>query len=108
MGHATEEGDEKTADGEQQISNFNIEYATSGRAKCHKCHKLITSGTARIYRLVRNLHYTQQKPYMKRHFHIHCFFDSFSRARVASSVITAFDQLGGIENMPENVQEEVR
>ena len=87
---------------EDTRKNINIELATSNRSKCQRCKSRIPMGGARIYKLVWN--FTSGKDYMKKCFHVECFFETFSRARVTNSVIKSTSELSDFSIMPVEVQ----
>ena len=76
---------------------FQADLSKRGTAKCVECKKVIIKDEVRIGKLV---------PYKEKHFlrfsHIDCAFNSFRRARIASSVISDISQVDGADDIPPN------
>ena len=90
--------------------NFGIELAVSSRSKCQHCKKMIVCESPRVYKLVRNLYQRQSSGghhYLKRQFHLPCFFKGFARARTPASVIHSTSQLDGFEKLSDELKDRV-
>ena len=93
-----------------ELRNFGVELALSSRAKCQHCKKNIMHETPRIYRLVKNIYHNKQVSgdhYLKRQFHVVCFFQGFARARTPASVIQSTSQLYGFDSLPDELKNSI-
>ena len=64
-----------------KLSNFGVEEAITGRAKCKHCNKQIASNTVHIFKLVSNQFHKRPSPnehYIKQFFHLKFFFQALS------------------------------
>ena len=80
------------------LLNFYVEFSITGRVKCRRCAKKIEQDTLRFYKLLPNPKLTE---YWRHYYHLECFFLSFDRARVTSSVVNKVSELGGFDSLPE-------
>ena len=86
------------------VKIFHIEYAASARAKCIRCKQYISQNVPRFYKLD-NL--PRKATIIKRYYHVDCLFQSFKRARLLQNVINDQQEVGGLEDMPADVQERI-
>ena len=86
---------DKNHDHECTANIFQVDLCKRGTAKCVECKKIIIKDEVRIGKLVP----FKEKQFL-RFLHINCAFNSFRRARLASSVISDISQLDGADDIP--------